>query len=86
MSPLENRHPYLVAKELFLSNRITRCQAIGMVARDPEWIAECDLSLAHGNETPLSLAREVVNTVWTKQLVALHAAVQAGYKTWKESK
>ncbi len=62
---LRDRHSYLVAKELFFADKITRANAAGMIARDPDFIAECELN----GKRPEREARLVVERVWLPELV-----------------
>lgn len=60
-----DRHPFLTAREAFLAGRIHSAQAVGMVCRDREFIAEAELK---GFEV-LHAAREVVHGPWMRRRI-----------------
>lgn len=62
---IRERHPFTWARINYLRNRITADQAIGMVARDREFIAEAALN----GETRIEAAQRVVLNVWRPELV-----------------
>lgn len=62
---LRDRHPYVTARDAYFAGRIPATQAIGMVARDREFIAEAELA----GLTPVEAAREIVLKDWRAHLV-----------------
>lgn len=61
--------PHSLAKAKFFEVTVTRSQAIGMVARDPDFIAEADLDTTSRWDYPVEAARRLVEEVWLPQLV-----------------
>ncbi len=63
MQNLSDRHPFLTAREAFLAGRIHSAQAIGMAAKDREFIAESELK----GLVPLEAARDVIAGPWMRR-------------------
>jgi hypothetical protein len=63
-----NEHPFCWARDEFLAGNLTIAQAVAMVARDRDFIAETDLGMT--GESPLEAATRVVWSVWCPELVA----------------
>lgn len=63
------RHPHIAAREGYVNGGIPMVQAVGMVASDPEFIAECELTYGTALATRIELARAVVEG-WMADAVA----------------
>jgi hypothetical protein len=61
-------HPFAWARDEFLAGNIPMSQAVAMVARDRDFIAETEMGDA--GESPLEAATRVVWHVWRPELVA----------------
>jgi len=64
MNALLERHPYIAARLAFMAGEIPTVQAIGMCARDRDFIAEAQLD---GLDV-VAAAREIVLEVWSREL------------------
>lgn len=69
---LLERHPYLVAQDRFLKGELHTLSAAAMVARDPDFIAQVEMSGKHGlgPDAVMAAAIAVVRDVWVPCLVA----------------
>jgi hypothetical protein len=71
---LRAERPYSAAYSLYMAGRITSDQAIAMVARDRDFIAESELR----GYPPAIAARAVVIEKWRAELVARTQQQQRG--------
>ncbi|MGY3589381.1 hypothetical protein [Bradyrhizobium sp. USDA 4350] len=65
MRALKDRHPYITAEQAFTAGRITVAQAVAMICRDREYIAECELT---GKDKSRN-AETIVRDIWAPVLV-----------------
>ena len=66
------RHPYFTARDRFVAGEITREHAAWLCSRDPEWVAECELSYRDPYQSALDLTWR---GDWAREAVARsHAA------------
>ena len=71
LDALHARHPYIVAKQLFVAGRLTVAQAAAMAATDREFIAEFEMSYAQEEgSTAYSAAERIVRRERAPELVA----------------
>ncbi len=63
---MKTQHPYIVAEQAYKAGEMHSTTAIGMVARDREFIAECELS----SHAVLETARAIVLGTWTAERIA----------------
>jgi hypothetical protein len=66
MRALKERHPYIVAEQLFTAGRIPVAQAVGMMLLDREFIAECEME---GCDKTV-YAEHIVRDQWARKLLA----------------